>query len=316
MIPKVSILIPCYNSESFIRETISSCLSQTYNNIEIIIVDDGSTDLTLDVLEEYKTDKKIQVFCQTNSGACRARNVAFEHSSGDYIIYLDADDVINPIFVEKHVAILQTAHKDTISFCPWDRFRQSLEEAYFPHLEIYKNYDSAFQLLLDMWTSGSMLQTSCYMTSRQLIMKSGGWNESILKNQDGEFFSRILMLAQNAVFVSEARVYYRTGDYITVSKGNSKKKIASMLDTFILYKKSALAHEDSIQVRRALSINFTLFAYMYGNIYPDLYKKVKNEIKEIGVGYVLKNEPIRVRKICKFIGFDAFMIMRKFFFNR
>lgn len=307
---KVSILIPCYNSESFVEETLRCCLNQTYSNIEIILVDDGSSDNSLDVVKKY-TDDKVRIITQSNKGACSARNVAFKESTGDYIIYLDADDIISSEFVEKHVSRLEKTNGRSVSFCMWDRFYHSLNDAQFPYLQIYKNYEDAFQLLLDMWTDGSMLQTSCYMIPRQLVIESGGWNELILKNQDGEFFSRILMIAEKALFIPYAKVFYRTGDYLTVSKASSERKVESMLRTFILYRENSLKHEDSKRVRIALSINFTLFIYLYGNLYPQLYKCAKEEIERLGVGYRLKNEPYRVRVISKLIGFDNFMAIRK-----
>ena len=90
----VSILIPCYNAEKWLGETLDCCLRQTYKNIEVIFVDDGSTDNSLAIAREYeKKDNRIHVFAQPNSGGCRARNVVFEHSTGDYIMYLDATDL-------------------------------------------------------------------------------------------------------------------------------------------------------------------------------------------------------------------------------
>jgi glycosyltransferase involved in cell wall biosynthesis len=78
----VSILIPCYNSEKYISKTIESCLSQTYKNIEVIIVDDGSTDNSYQIAKSYESDR-IKVYKQKNSGACRARNYAFELSRNE-----------------------------------------------------------------------------------------------------------------------------------------------------------------------------------------------------------------------------------------
>lgn len=315
--PCVSILIPLYNAEKFLLETLNSCINQTYTNIEVIVVDDGSKDNSYTIALEYtKKYPQVKLYKQSNFGACRARNYAFKQSKGDYIMYLDADDIINPEFVTAHIARLEQTKGYDITFCPWDRFYNSIEEAKFPHLSIYKDYNNAFQLLLDMWVSGNMLQTSSYMISRQLVIESGGWDETILKNQDGEFFSRILMTAKRALFVPRGKVFYRTGDYLTVSKASSEQKVASMLDTFISYRKNALIYEDSKRVREALSINFTLFIYLYGNLYPNLYTCAKEEIENLSVGYILRNEPCRVKLICKFIGFDNFMILRKLILNR
>ena len=89
-VPRVSILIPCYNGESFVREAIDSALNQTWANVEVVVVDDGSTDNSVDILKSYGD----RIICETgpNRGACAARNRAFELSSGDLIQYLDADD--------------------------------------------------------------------------------------------------------------------------------------------------------------------------------------------------------------------------------
>ena len=95
--PKVSILIPLYNSEEYIAETIDSCLNQTYDNIEIIIVDDGSTDAGLEIARQYEIKyENIKVKTQKNSGAPVARNKAFALSTGEYIQYIDADDLLHP----------------------------------------------------------------------------------------------------------------------------------------------------------------------------------------------------------------------------
>lgn len=312
---KVSILIPCYNSEAFVAETLECCLKQTYENIEVILVDDGSKDKSYEVAKQYESEQ-IKVYQQPNSGACVARNLAFEKSSGDYIMYLDADDLICNNYVEALVGGLEEKNMNAIATGQWDRFRKDLSEATFPHLNAYKNFDNGFELLLTLWQECEMLACTSYLVPRHLIEQVGGWNESVLKNQDGEFFARVLINAGEIVHVPEAKFYYRTGDYLTVSKASSEKKVASMLDTFVSYKKHALAHEDSRRVREALSVNFTLFMYLYGNQYPALYEPARQEIKSLGVGYILKCEPERVKLLCKLVGFEIFLKIRKVLYRR
>lgn len=315
--PKVSILIPCYNSEGFIAETLKSCVSQTYTNIEIIVVDDGSTDNSVALVKEwsYKYDN-INLYIESNSGACHARNIAFRKSTGDYILYLDADDLIASNYIE--LLVTEIIKLDNLSLVTgeWDRFRQSIEEAKFPFYKIYKNYKLAFDLLIDMWNYGEMFACSSYLIPRNLVNIVGDWDENILKNQDGEFFCRILIAANQVIHVNSAKFYYRTGDYLSVSKSDSKEKVSSMLETFICYRRNAMKFEDSLRVRRSLSINFTLFMYIYGYKYKDLYEKAKMEIKELGLGYILKNEPFRVRLICKIVGFENFIKFRFSLFSR
>lgn len=99
---KVSIIIPVYNSESHISQTIESILSQEYTHLEIIIVDDGSTDSTKKIIQKYENqDIRLKYFYQKNSGAPSARNYGFKQSSGEYIIFLDADDLMSPIAINK-----------------------------------------------------------------------------------------------------------------------------------------------------------------------------------------------------------------------
>lgn len=311
----VSILIPCFNSERFILDSINCLLKQDYENIEIIIVDDGSTDESLRIAESIK-DIRVHVYSQSNSGACVARNIAFEKCHGDYIMYFDADDLINKSYVSSLVKCLRDANDLSIATGEWDRFRTDLSEASFSKLSVYKDYDCAFNLLLDMWTTGEMLTCSSYLVPRKLVEIVGGWDERVLKNQDGEFFSRVLMAADKVYHTANAKFYYRTGEYLSVSKASSKEKVASMLDTFISYRKNALVIEDSERVRKALAVNFTLFMYIHGNQFPDLMKIAQSEVKNLGVGYQMNTQPRRVQKICKIIGFNLFMYLRKKLLHR
>ncbi len=104
---KVSIIIPCYNKEKYVKEAIESALNQTYKNIEIVCIDDASTDNSRVVLKEIteKYNNIVLIEEDKNIGVCRARNKAIEISSGEYILPLDADDTIEPTYVEKAIDI-------------------------------------------------------------------------------------------------------------------------------------------------------------------------------------------------------------------
>lgn len=104
MEPLVSILIPCYNAEKWLAETLESALAQTWDNIEIIVVDDGSTDKSLAVAKQFEPDG-VKVISQANKGASAARNRAFQESQGDFIQYLDADDLLVPDKIELQVKL-------------------------------------------------------------------------------------------------------------------------------------------------------------------------------------------------------------------
>lgn len=108
----VSIVIPCYNAGRWLREAIDSCLGQTYPNLEIIVVDDGSTDDSLSIARSYGSD--IVVSTGPNKGESGARNKGFSLSHGDFIQFLDADDYLLPEKIERQVALLETEGGDTV----------------------------------------------------------------------------------------------------------------------------------------------------------------------------------------------------------
>src|SRR6266576_6242361 len=105
MAPLVSILIPAYNAERWIADTINSALAQTWPRKEIIVVDDGSEDQTLWVSRQFAS-KNVSVVTQENRGASAARNKAFELCQGDYIQWLDADDLLAPAKIAKQTEVL------------------------------------------------------------------------------------------------------------------------------------------------------------------------------------------------------------------
>ncbi|HEX3627758.1 MAG TPA: glycosyltransferase family A protein, partial [Verrucomicrobiae bacterium] len=122
MKPLVSVLIPAYNAEKWIAETIASALGQTWPNKEIIVVDDGSTDRTLSVVRQF-TSKSVNVVSQTNRGAAAARNKAYSLSQGDYIQWMDADDLLSPDKIARQMeAVEQFPDRRKMISCGWGSF--------------------------------------------------------------------------------------------------------------------------------------------------------------------------------------------------
>ena len=108
--PKVSIIIPCYNKGKYVKAAVESALHQTYSNIEIVCIDDASTDNSREILRHIANERKNVVLIEesSNVGVCRARNKAINFASGEYILPLDADDTIEPTYVEKAITIFTT----------------------------------------------------------------------------------------------------------------------------------------------------------------------------------------------------------------
>lgn len=109
----VSVILPVYNGEKYLKECIDSILASTYSNLEIILVDDGSTDQSGSICDEYaQKDERIKVIHQENKGLVAARNCGLAFSHGTYIAFVDADDLISPVFYEEMVAAVEAEHAD------------------------------------------------------------------------------------------------------------------------------------------------------------------------------------------------------------
>lgn len=135
----VSVVVPVYNSEKYVEETIRSILKQTYDNIEVVIVDDGSTDLSGDLCDKFASeDNRVIVFHRDNKGPIAARNFAIEMSSGKYILPVDSDDIISREYIEEAVSAIENNDEIGIVYCKaeligdkkgiWDLPQYSLRE--------------------------------------------------------------------------------------------------------------------------------------------------------------------------------------------
>lgn len=114
---KISVIIPCYNTEKYLDECISSIRSQTYNNLEIIIVNDGSTDHSLEIMKKHQQhDSRIRIINQENQGLLHARRNGVAHSFGKYIIFVDADDYIFSDEIEHAFSVMKKYHADIVKF--------------------------------------------------------------------------------------------------------------------------------------------------------------------------------------------------------
>lgn len=125
----VSIVIPCYNGAGTILQSVESCISQTYKYIEVIIVNDGSTDESLSVIEGIASqDVRISAFSQENLGPAYARNFGASKAKGKYIVFLDADDFIAPTFIQECVDVFNTNSEMDIVFSITNKFEQEVGE--------------------------------------------------------------------------------------------------------------------------------------------------------------------------------------------
>lgn len=134
----VSIITPCYNGAKYIRETINSVRAQTYANWEMLVIDDGSTDNSAEIVREYSAkDKRIRLVRQENAGSAAARNNGIRQCSGQYIALLDADDLWKPEFLEKQIAFMKKKQAVCV-FCSYERVNEQSRPIFHPTMALEK----------------------------------------------------------------------------------------------------------------------------------------------------------------------------------
>lgn len=281
--PLVSILIPVYNAEQYIGQTLDCVFAQTYPNIEVIVVDDGSTDNSYCIAKQYESNQ-VKVLHQNNSGACCARNLAFEHCQGEYIQYLDGDDLLTNDKISSQIEYLQNCKDiNAIATCPWRRFVSSLGDCPPEQQTVFKNYSSGIELLIDMLSGHGMMAVHSYLTPRKLIESAGPWNNSLKMNQDGEFFARVLLQSGELCFSPTPTAWYRSGLQNSISGRLSSTKCQSKLLALQEISRQIRNVEDSSRVRSALSYAFSHLAYISNLISDSTREEAFIEIQKLGI---------------------------------
>lgn len=303
-----SIIIPNYNGVSYLPACLDSCLSQDQSFVkEIIVVDDNSTDDSWAVLNSYVTrhPDRIKIYRNTKKGAQSARNLGFEKSSGIYIQYLDSDDILSENKISNQLTHCNKK-AGTVFSCYWLHFNSQPEDAHFRIQPIDRNYKEPLQYLADSWNGGGMGNIAIWLTPRSIIEKVGPWNECLLKNQDGEFFCRVLLNAEEIVFVPNAIAYYRkpTPKGKNISKRVDTEAIESLLYSYRLCHQSISASNSCLNhdIKKALARQYSLFIYEYYMTNPDLAKKALGYIKELGYNPLTSVGGARFQHLAKIVG--------------
>jgi glycosyltransferase involved in cell wall biosynthesis len=213
---KISVLIPAYNAESWIAEAVESALQQCQGDVEVFVVDDGSTDETLAKLKVY--GDRILVENWPNRGAPVARNRLLEIASGHWIQYLDADDYLLPHKAEQQLAVIAENPEIDVLYGPvtvdrhvGDRVETSLQEIPPPH-------DPWAQLAL--W---HLPQTGAPLFRRQALLDVGGWREDQPCCQEHELYLRLLIAGKSFKYSDASGAVYRRFETGTLSTTNMPK---------------------------------------------------------------------------------------------
>lgn len=250
-LPLVSILIPAYNAEEWIGDTIRSALAQTWPNTEIVVVDDGSKDSTLVVARQFER-YGVQVIAQKNQGASAARNTAFASCNGDYIQWLDADDLLAPDKIARQMElVMQGLNPRTLLSAAWGHFKYRTYRTRFIPSSLWRDL-TPLEWLLHKMDENVFMQTATWLVSRELTTAAGPWDIRLLGDDDGEYFCRVLLASNGVRFVRESKVYYRAFRFDGLSYiGRFPEKIEAHWTSMRLHIEYVRSLADNERVRAA-----------------------------------------------------------------
>lgn len=241
----VSIIMPSYNAAKHITESIDSVLGQSWPNIELMVIDDGSTDDTVMVVKSY--GEKVTLLQQENKGPYPARNRALMNSHGKYIAFLDADDWWSNDFLEKMVSTLEK-HQADLSYCGWQNIGSHTRnnKPFIP--PDYEKQDIVAAFLRNCpWPIHAAI------IKRSIVMDVHGFSEQCFSSMDYDFWLRILGHTQNIVLTPHVLAFYRWHGSSQISANKARQVV------------------DAIEVRRN-------FIHHYPELVEHLSKKTLNTI--------------------------------------
>lgn len=245
----VSILVPAYNAERWIGEALSSAVTQTWPNKEIIVVDDGSTDGTLAAARRFASPF-VKVVTQDNRGASAARNHAYALAQGQYIQWLDADDVLAPDKIARQMASAHSHGALALHCSPYGVFHYRIRKAKFTPTSLWRDH-TPISWTLASFTTRAWMIPAAWLVSRTLAQKAGTWDERLSLNDDGEYFCRVVLASQQVSFVALAACYYRSTGYSQLSRDTSERALESLQLSLTLCIQHLLAVEISERTRGA-----------------------------------------------------------------
>jgi glycosyltransferase involved in cell wall biosynthesis len=224
--PQVSVIIPSYNCARYLPEAIDSVFAQTYQDFEIIVVDDGSTDNTPEVLQRY--GDQLQAVHQRNQGVALARNQGIRLASGKWIAFLDADDVFLPHKLEAQLKLAATDSDLGIIHSGWNRV--DAEGKFLMRVELWHQVP---ELTLESWLRWKPILPSAMLFRRDWLEQAGGFDPRFPPAEDTELVLRLALLGCQAKWLPQVTVNYRQHDSSAMHKGLPQaKSLTAVIDHF------------------------------------------------------------------------------------
>lgn len=267
--PLVSIIIPCYNGELTIAETLESVIGQTYNNIEVLVINDGSTDATDNILNVYKNKyANIFVYNQLNRGLPASRNVGFKHSKGEYVVFLDADDLLDKDFTTACISEFDKDCSLSVVYTQTHFFERETGLFKLPELSMVK------LLVGNCLTATAMIKSS-------LFRDVGMYDEALNYAEDWEMWIRLFSKYPSFFKIERPLFFYRrrnSGDSMTdlnkVNKIEEEARLYIYNKHYNLYKLNGMGLESFIDAY----LKIPSYERIRMKYYNEWYRKIMYKI--------------------------------------
>lgn len=322
---KFSIIIPVYNVEKYLAQCVDSVLKQTYNNVEILLIDDGSTDTCPKICDDYaQNNTQIKVIHKKNGGLSDARNAGIEASTGEYIMFLDSDDYWDNLEALKNIAeIIMNTECDVVNY-GYKEFYEDTKE-YKSVLEIGQNIvnvKNRNEMLEQLIENGLFISSACVKAVKASIIKEN--NLYFVKNvtsEDIEWCARILLSAKSYATYADAFYVYRQREGSITHA--IKYANLYMLKNNIL-KCSELGKQIENEQFKNLYYNYVAYQYitfLHSSLLCEKDKRVKQLVKDMKAYSWLLNYHIngKVRKVYQFnklFGYNLMYLALKMYLKR
>jgi glycosyltransferase involved in cell wall biosynthesis len=301
--PLVSILVPCFNGARFIGETLESALTQTWPRLELIVVDDGSEDESFREVERFGS-RNVKLIRQQNRGQTAALNVCLAHAKGDFIQYLDADDLISPTKIELQLARLVQAPR-AVAIAEWGRFRKFYREAEFVTDRSWADLDPLDWLHANMQRDGGMMFPAMWLIPSDIARRVGPWNESLTLNNDAEYFTRVVLLSERVLFCQGALAYYRSGNLDSLSGLKTPKGWASQFKVIELCQEYIFSVEPSQRMSVTFANTWQRLAHSSFPYDPRLANQALERAQKLYSFWVPASGGPKFQAVAKIIGWRA-----------
>jgi glycosyltransferase involved in cell wall biosynthesis len=307
MDPLVSIITPFYNSEKYLSATIKSVLSQSYSNWELLLINDGSTDNSIDIVSCFN-DSRIKILSQHNKGQCVATNLGINHACGEYFQFLDADDIIHPFKIANQIRDLRH-NPNALGVCKWFFFYNDATDAKFSNQPVFFSA-SPIEWLYQLWTNDTMMATNGYLISRSILERGGMYfNESLKLNVDFEYFTRIVLASKSVIFTDDSFAYYRKGVSSSKTARPSFEAKLSALKARELAISYLLQIEQTDMAKYASNMAISILTFSY----PELLYEARALLSKYELGSFIKFGGSRSLFLSGLIGYENYIKLKKNF---